>query len=42
MRPTFDEMYADGSTVREHYRGYDRWRRNNLVTRCCRAAKRRK
>jgi uncharacterized circularly permuted ATP-grasp superfamily protein len=25
MRPTFDEMHADGSTVREHYRGYDRW-----------------
>jgi uncharacterized circularly permuted ATP-grasp superfamily protein len=25
MRPSFDEMRADGNTVREHYRGYDRW-----------------
>ena len=25
MRPNFDEMHADGATVREHYRGYDRW-----------------
>ncbi len=25
MRATFDEMHADGSAVREHYRGYDRW-----------------
>ena len=25
MRPSFDEMRADGDTVREHYRGYDRW-----------------
>ena len=25
MRPSFDEMHADGATVREHYRGYDRW-----------------
>ena len=25
MRATFDEMHADDSTVREHYRGYDRW-----------------
>ena len=25
MRSTFDEMHANGSTVREHYRGYDRW-----------------
>jgi uncharacterized circularly permuted ATP-grasp superfamily protein len=25
MRPSFDEMRAEGSTVREHYRGYDRW-----------------
>ncbi len=25
MRPSFDEMHADASTVREHYRGYDRW-----------------
>jgi uncharacterized circularly permuted ATP-grasp superfamily protein len=25
MRPSFDEMRADASTVREHYRGYDRW-----------------
>ena len=25
MRPSFDEMRADATTVREHYRGYDRW-----------------
>jgi uncharacterized circularly permuted ATP-grasp superfamily protein len=25
MRPSFDEMHADGAAVREHYRGYDRW-----------------
>ncbi len=25
MRPSFDEMRADASSVREHYRGYDRW-----------------
>ena len=25
MRPSFDEMRADSDTVREHYRGYDRW-----------------
>src|ERR1700710_2998961 len=25
MVPGFDEMRSDGSTVREHYRGYDRW-----------------
>src|SRR5690349_4508203 len=25
MRPTFDEMQATSTTVREHYRGYDRW-----------------
>ena len=25
MRPSFDEMRADSETVREHYRGYDRW-----------------
>jgi uncharacterized circularly permuted ATP-grasp superfamily protein len=25
MRPGFDEMRADSQTVREHYRGYDRW-----------------
>ena len=25
MRPSFDEMHATGSTVREHYQGYDRW-----------------
>ena len=25
MRPSFDEMRADADTVREHYRGYDRW-----------------
>ncbi len=25
MRPSFDEMQADADTVREHYRGYDRW-----------------
>jgi uncharacterized circularly permuted ATP-grasp superfamily protein len=25
MRPSFDEMRADAKTVREHYRGYDRW-----------------
>ncbi len=25
MRPSFDEMRADGDTVRAHYRGYDRW-----------------
>ncbi|MDE2296748.1 MAG: circularly permuted type 2 ATP-grasp protein [Burkholderiales bacterium] len=25
MRPSFDEMRADAGTVREHYRGYDRW-----------------
>ena len=25
MRPSFDEMRADAHTVREHYRGYDRW-----------------
>jgi len=25
MRPAFDEMRADSQTVREHYRGYDRW-----------------
>ena len=25
MRPAFDEMRANSDTVREHYRGYDRW-----------------
>ncbi|CAM5795936.1 circularly permuted type 2 ATP-grasp protein [Rhizobacter fulvus] len=25
MRPSFDEMRADANTIREHYRGYDRW-----------------
>jgi uncharacterized circularly permuted ATP-grasp superfamily protein len=25
MRPSFDEMRADADSVREHYRGYDRW-----------------
>src|SRR5215216_3745846 len=25
MRPSFDEMQATADTVREHYRGYDRW-----------------
>ncbi len=25
MRPSFDEMRADAHTVREHYRGYERW-----------------
>jgi uncharacterized circularly permuted ATP-grasp superfamily protein len=25
MRPSFEEMRADAKTVREHYRGYDRW-----------------
>ncbi|HEY8710847.1 MAG TPA: circularly permuted type 2 ATP-grasp protein [Burkholderiaceae bacterium] len=25
MKPSFDEMRADTRTVREHYRGYDRW-----------------
>ena len=25
MTPSFDEMHADASTVREHYRGYDEW-----------------
>jgi uncharacterized circularly permuted ATP-grasp superfamily protein len=25
MRASFDEMHADAETVREHYRGYDRW-----------------
>jgi uncharacterized circularly permuted ATP-grasp superfamily protein len=25
MRPSFDEMRADGDAVREHYREYDRW-----------------
>jgi uncharacterized circularly permuted ATP-grasp superfamily protein len=25
MRPSFDEMHATGTDVREHYRGYDRW-----------------
>jgi uncharacterized circularly permuted ATP-grasp superfamily protein len=25
MRPSFDEMRADATSVREHYRGYDRW-----------------
>jgi len=25
MRASFDEMQADGTTVREHYRVYDRW-----------------
>lgn len=25
MRPSFDEMHASGSAVREHYQGYDRW-----------------
>ncbi len=25
MRPSFDEMHVDAGTVREHYRGYDRW-----------------
>ena len=24
-RPSFDEMRADTGTVREHYRGYERW-----------------
>src|SRR6266516_2819275 len=25
MRPSFDEMQATPTTVREHYRGYQRW-----------------
>jgi uncharacterized circularly permuted ATP-grasp superfamily protein len=25
MRPSFDEMQATSTTVREHYKGYDRW-----------------
>ena len=25
MTPKFDEMHAGDATVREHYRGYDRW-----------------
>jgi len=25
VKPSFDEMRADARTVREHYRGYDRW-----------------
>lgn len=25
MRPSFDEMRTDAGTVREHYRGYERW-----------------
>jgi uncharacterized circularly permuted ATP-grasp superfamily protein len=25
MRPSFDEMRAEGDTVRDHYREYDRW-----------------
>ena len=25
MTPKFDEMHASDATVREHYRGYDRW-----------------
>jgi uncharacterized circularly permuted ATP-grasp superfamily protein len=25
MRPSFDEMHATPTTVREHYRGYDQW-----------------
>jgi uncharacterized circularly permuted ATP-grasp superfamily protein len=25
MRPSFDEMHASQETVRDHYRGYDRW-----------------
>src|SRR3989442_15404788 len=25
MRPSFDEMQATPTTVREHYRGYKRW-----------------
>ena len=25
MRPSFDEMHATGTAVREHYQGYDRW-----------------
>ncbi len=25
MKPSFDEMQMTPSTVREHYRGYDRW-----------------
>ena len=25
MRPTFDEMHATSTSVREHYRTYDRW-----------------
>ncbi len=25
MRPSFDEMHATDSAVREHYQGYDRW-----------------
>ena len=25
MRPSFDEMQATRDSVREHYRGYDRW-----------------
>ena len=25
MRPSFDEMRASATAVREHYRGYDRW-----------------
>ena len=25
MKPSFDEMRADSNSVREHYRGYDRW-----------------
>ena len=34
MRLTFDEMHAGDSTVREHYRGYDRWlsaQRNDVM-----------
>jgi len=25
MRPSFDEMHASAGSVREHYRGYERW-----------------
>ena len=25
MRPSFDEMRASGTLVREHYQGYDKW-----------------
>ena len=25
MRPSFDEMHATSTTVRDHYRTYDRW-----------------